>query len=248
MSIEVSSQQQSMTQVQRLVAAVSAPGKLFAEIASGKKSWWMPLLLLSLCGYLFYGSVVYKVGIRQAIENQMRITPAQAEKMDKLSPEQREQAQKVTALFVEGSFLAMPLILLATSVVISGVLLGTIRFAFGGKTDFGQVLAVNMYAMLPGVLSSLLAALVLFAGADPESFNLNNPAPTNIAAFLSPIDTPHWLYTLSGAMDFVSIWSMVLLAIGLAKVAGVKPSKGYVAVFGWWVLLVALRVAIAAVQ
>jgi hypothetical protein len=41
---------------------------------------------------------------------------------------------------------------------------------------------------------------------------------------------------------------MVLMSIGLATVAGVKRSSGYIAVFGWWAIIVLVSVAWAAIQ
>jgi hypothetical protein len=52
---------------------------------------------------------------------------------------------------------------------------------------------------------------------------------------------------LASSLDAVSIWSMILLGIGVATVAGVKRTSGYIAVFGWWAIIVLFGVGIAAV-
>ncbi|MGA7856607.1 MAG: YIP1 family protein, partial [Terracidiphilus sp.] len=80
----------------------------------------------------------------------------------------------------------------------------------------------------------------------PDSFNIKNFAPTNLGAFLSPTDTNAALYALATSLDVVTIWTLVLLGMGLAMVAGVKRSSGYIAVFGWWALFVILGAGIAA--
>jgi hypothetical protein len=54
------------------------------------------------------------------------------------------------------------------------------------------------------------------------------------------------LWTVLVALDITVIWSLVLTSKGLAKVAGAKPSSGYFAVFGWWILMVLLQVGISA--
>jgi hypothetical protein len=56
------------------------------------------------------------------------------------------------------------------------------------------------------------------------------------------------IYTLLNSIDALSIWGMVLTGIGVAAIAGVKRSSGYIAVFGWWVIGVLLSVGIAAVM
>jgi len=54
------------------------------------------------------------------------------------------------------------------------------------------------------------------------------------------------LYTLATWLDAVTIWRLVLLGMGVAIVAGTKRSSGYIAVFGWWVLMLLIAVGWAA--
>jgi hypothetical protein len=89
--------------------------------------------------------------------------------------------------------------------------------------------------------------VVIFAGADPESFNIKNFAPTNLGAFLNPMETNKALYTLATSLDAVTIWTLVLLGMGTAIVAGVKRTSGYIAVFGWWAIFVLVGVGVAAI-
>ena len=113
--------------------------------------------------------------------------------------------------------------------VVSLVLWGTINFVFGGKATFGSVFAVWLYASLPSIIKSLLGTVVIFAGMAPESFNIKNFAPTNLGAFLDPVETNKALYALATSLDAITIWTLVLLGMGLATVAGVKRGSGYIA-------------------
>jgi hypothetical protein len=107
---------------------------------------------------------------------------------------------------------------------------------------------VWLYSLLPVmVIKPLLGCVVIFAGMAPESFNIKNFAPTNIGSFLNPLETNAALYAFLTSLDVIQIWSRVLLAIGVAAVAGVKRSSGYIAVFGWWAIIVLFGVGIAAV-
>jgi hypothetical protein len=82
----------------------------------------------------------------------------------------------------------------------------------------------------------------------PESFNIKNFAPTNMGAFLDPMDTNKALYALATAFDATTSWVVVLMSIGVATVAGVKRSAGYIAVFGWWLIVVLFSVGAAALM
>ena len=89
--------------------------------------------------------------------------------------------------------------------------------------------------------------ITILAGMAPESFNIKNTAPTNIGAFLDPLEANKALYLLASSLDFVVIWSLVLLGMGAATVAGLKRGSGYIAVFGWWAVIILFGAGIAAV-
>jgi hypothetical protein len=236
-----------LSQVQRVSNVFTAPSKTFADIKRGNKSWWMPFIIFTLVGYILFAAIVMKIGMQQVVDNQIHLNPKQEEKLSQAPPEQREISAKISLYVTEGIFIANPLLLLAILALGSLGLWGTINFAFGGKATYGSIFTVWMYAGLPGILKVLLGVIVIFAGTAPESFNIKNYAPTNLGAFLNPLETNAALYSLASAIDITTIWTLVLLGIGTAMVAGVKRTSGYIAVFGWWAVFVLIGVGIAAV-
>ena len=235
----------SLSQGERLIDTFTAPSKTFEDIKRGNRSWWLPFIIMALFGYIFFAAVNTKVGMRQVSENQIKLSPKTEDQMSQLTPEQREQRMKISTAITQGVFLAGPIFLLIMGAIISLVMMGTINFGFGGRAKFGSVFAVWMYAMLPSCIKTLLGIVVLFAGSAPESFNIKNFAPTNLGAFL-PTDINPGLYSLATSLDFITIWTLVLVGIGVAKVAGVKRSSGYIAAFGWWALIVVVGAGLAA--
>jgi hypothetical protein len=236
-----------LSQVQRVSNIFTAPSKTFADIKRGNKSWWMPFIIFTVIGYVLFAAVVTKIGMQQVVDNQIHLNPKQEEKLAQATPEQREVSAKISLYITEGIFLANPLLLLAILALGSLGLWGTINFAFGGKATYGSIFTVWMYAGLPGILKVLLGIIVIFAGTAPESFNIKNYAPTNLGAFLNPLDTNAALYALASSIDITTIWTLILLGIGTATVAGVKRTSGYIAVFGWWAIFVIIGVGISAV-
>lgn len=237
-----------LSQWQRVVNTFTAPSKTFEDIKRGNRSWWLPLILGAIASYMLFGAVVQKIGMEQAIENQIHLNPKAEERLADLTPEQRAMNTRISVRVTEGMFLANPLLAMAGFAVLSLGLLGTINFGFGGKAKYSSIFAVWFYAWLPGVIKTLLGIIVIYAGIAPESFNLKNFAPTNLGAFLDPVSTNHMLYALATSMDAITIWAMVLLGMGTAIVAGVKRSAGYIAVFGWWVIFVVVGVGLAALS
>jgi len=236
-----------LSQWQRVSDVFTAPSKTFEDIKRGNRSWWMPFVIFTLVGYILFAAVALKIGMQQVVDNQIHLNPKQEERMSQATPEQREMSAKISLYVTEGIFLANPLILLAAVAIGTLGLWGTINFVFGGKAKYGSIFAVWMYASLPGILKVLLGVIVIYAGTAPESFNIKNYAPTNLGAFLNPLETNPALYSLASSIDVITIWTLILLGMGTAMVAGVKRNSGYIAVFGWWAVFVLIGVGIAAV-
>jgi hypothetical protein len=236
-----------LSQVERVADIFSAPSKTFEDIKRGNKSWWMPFLLFILIGTALWGTVTVKVTWPQVFENGLRMSPKQAERLEQVPADQRAVQTKYSIVGQKYFWLMAPVFVLLLNLVASGVLLGTINFGFGGKASFGQVLAVSWYAGLPGLIKLLIGILGLFAGVAAESFLPGNPAGTNIGYYLpTPPETSIVLWTVLTLLDITTIWTLVLFSQGLAKVAGTKPSAGYTAVFGWWVLMVLIQMGVSA--
>ncbi len=232
----VAEQAQGLSQMQRLTNTFTAPSKTFADIKRGNKSWWLPFILFTIIGYILYGVVVSRIGMAQVVQNQIHLSPKQEERLNQAPPEQRETSMKISIAVTQGFFIGNPVVLLIIVGVGSVGLWGTINFLFGGKATYGSIFAAWMYAGLPGIIKVLLGIVVIYAGTAPESFNIKNYAPTNLGAFLNPLETNPALYSLASSLDIITIWTMVLLGMGIATVAGVKRSSGYIAVFGWWAI------------
>ena len=235
-----------LTQWQRVANTFIAPSATFEDIKRGNRSWWLPLILLAIVSYALFAAVSQRIGLQQAVDNQIRMNSNAEAQLAQLTPEQRAMREKIAADVIEGVFLANPVLTIVTIALLSLGLLGTINFGFGGRASYGSVLAVWFYAWLPGAIKTLLGIIVIYAGLAPESFNIKNFAPTNVGAFLDPTAVNKALYALASSVDVVTVWTLVLLGMGVATVAGVKRRFGYLAVFGWWTIFVLFSVAWAA--
>jgi len=231
-----------LTQWQRVAYTFTAPSKTFEDIKRGNRSWWLPLIIGALFAYILFGAIVQKIGIQTVVDNQIRMNPKAQERLAAASADQRELSNKISVGITEGAFLGGPIIGMLGVAVLSLGLLGTINFVFGGRARYGSIFALFYYAWLPQTIKTILGTIVIYAGMAPESFNVKNFAPTNLGAFLDPMDTNKALYALATSLDALTIWSLVLLGLGTAVVAGVKRSSGYIAVFGWWAIFVLIGV------
>lgn len=236
--------QAGLTQWQRVGNVFSSPAKTFEDIKRGRTSWWLPFLISVVFSYVIFAGITMKIGWTQVAANNVAMNPKQAEKLEPLNAEQHARALKVAGVITEVITAASPVLILIIASLVSLLLWGTINFGFGGRATFGQIFAVNMYAVLPRIAVPILATTAIFAGLAPESFNLNNMAATNVAYFLPVQDTNKVVYALLSQVDIVGIWVAILLSVGIAKVAGKKSSAGFITVFGWWAVWTLILVGI----
>jgi len=237
----------SLTQWQRAANTYTAPSKTFEDIKNGNRSWWLPLIIYTVAAYMLFAVVYTRIGIQQVVDNQIHLSPSSEARLAQATPEQRETSNKISVGFTEAAFIANPIFVMVGVALMSLVIWGTINFAFGGRATFGGMFAMWMFATLPSIIKSLLGMITILAGMAPESFNIKNMAPTNLGAFLDPIETNKALYSVASSVDIVTVWTLILLGMGTSIIAGTKRSSGYIAVFGWWVVVVVVSAGVAAV-
>lgn len=232
--------QPSLSQAQRIINTYIAPSKTFQDIRRNA-SWWAPFILITICSYLLIFAVANKVGFEQVNENQIKLNPKAQQRIEQLreqDPAAYQRQMQISVAITKGISYAYPVVALIVFVIIAGVLMATFNFGLGAQISFKHAMAIVVYGSLPGLALAILASATLFAGANPESFNFSNSAPTNIAYFLNFSETPRALYSLASWIDVVTIWKFYLMGIGFAIVGGVKQSKGIAVLFGWYAILV----------
>lgn len=232
--------------MQRVVNTFSAPSKTFNDIKNGNKSWWVPFLIVILTGAFLFTAITKEVTWKTVYDNQQKAMPEFAKRMqDQMPPEQKAAADRRGPITQEITWAISPLGLLGMNAIAALILWPTINLGFGGKATFGSVFAVTMYATLVlWPVKLLLGGIALFAGATPDAFNLQNVAGTNFGYYMA--DQTGALHALATAIDPLVILNLVLTAIGIAIVAGVKRSSGYIAVFGWWALIMIVMIGFTA--
>ena len=221
-----------------------APGSTFADIRRNQ-SWWVPWVLLSLMSLAFVFVMGQKIGSEQIMRNEIAKKPAQAEQLEKLSPEERDRRMEVGAKITSYILYASPLFQLVGALIIAGVFLAIFNFGAGAEITYSQSLAIVMYGFLPFLLSTLLAMVSLLVGVDAEGFNVRNPVATNPAYFMNPLEHK-FLYGLLTAVDVFSLWVVVLLGIGYSSVSKIKRSTAILIVLATFLVYKLGAAALAA--
>jgi hypothetical protein len=228
-----------LSQVERVVDTFIAPSKTFADILRSA-SCWVPILLLILATFGSGFIIDRQVGYERVYDNQMRLSPKQAERMDQLPPEQKPAiVARTIASYKYFTYGASAVILIVTALY-ALVLWASFNFGLGAQTSFGQVFAVTMYASLPYLVQTLLVAITLLFGDNAENFDLKNPVGTNLAYFLP--DAAPILKGLLQSLDIVKLWSVVLQVIGMAIISKKTITQSALIVGIFWLVGVAFAV------
>jgi len=233
-----------LSEGQRLVDTFFAPSKAFADLRRNA-SWWVPFLIIAIVSLLFVYVVDQKVGFSKVVENLIQLQPKQAERIDNLPADQRQKVMQQQVVVTKIISYAFPIIALVVYAVFAAVLFATLKFAANADLKYKTLFALVVYTRLPQVLSPLLAILSLLAGVSGDGFNLQNPVATNPGYFIGP-DGSGVLRSLLTPLDVLSFWSLVLTAIGIACISKVKRGTAFAVVFGWFAVVVLVRVALAA--
>lgn len=225
-----------LSQVSRVINTFVAPSKTFADLRRSA-SWWLPFLLTAVASIALVYVVDKNVGFRRVTENQIQMSPKQADRLEQMAPEQRENqiaAQVKVSRYFSYGFSAF---ILVWYLIVSGVLFATFKFGASADLTFKATFAVVMYAGLPGLIKTLLAMVSVLAGVSGESFTFQNPVATNPGYFMERAASP-FLYGIATSLDIFLIWTLVLTAIGLSVVSKLKRSTAMAGVFGWYVVFV----------
>lgn len=232
-----------LSQVARVVDAYIAPSKTFQDILRSS-AWWLPFLLLVLGGLALGFTLDRQVGFDRVVANQVKASPSAQDRMNQIPAEQRAPAMArqaaVTRYLTYGS--ALPILVFFA--VYSLLLWASFNFGLGATLRFPQVFAVVVYAALPYLIRTLVTMLILFFGADAESFDLKNPVGSNPAFYLP--DAAPWLRALLSRADVFELWVLALMVLGMAIVARKTIAQSATVVLGLYLLATLLYVGAAA--
>jgi hypothetical protein len=225
-----------LSQGARIINTFIAPSKTFTDLRNAKWwSWVAPWILISIFSIAFISVMGKQVGFEQVSKNAVEHS-SRADQFDKLPADQQAKQLDLSTKILKFFAYFSPFMILFYFLIETVVLWATFKVGVGGETSFKSAYSIVMYAALPGVLGAILGMISLFAGVNPEGFDINNPVGTNLAYYLDPETTGKFVRGMASSLDLVSIWTIVLLGIGFACTSKVKRSTAITIVAVWYLL------------
>jgi hypothetical protein len=229
-----------LSEAARIVNTFVAPSKTFTGLRRNA-SWWGPWLLISIISLLFVHSMDRQIGFDQITKNEIAKS-SRADQFDKLAPEDQAKRSRFSSNLIRYLSYGIPVMILFYFAITSFVLWASFKFGAGADVSYKTAYAIVFYSALPGVIGSIPGTISMFAGVNPEGFNVNNPVATNPAYFMDPTGNK-FLYGMASALDVIAIWSIVLLGIGFSCNSKAKRTTAIAIVAGWYILEVGRRCA-----
>ena len=205
----------------RLTGVFFEPAKIFADVAA-RPGFWAPLIMIIVVSLGYMVLFGQHVGWERMIGQQTATNSRAAQ----LTPEQRETQIQMGVKFAPVMTYVVILVGFPLMWLIwAAILLGIVKGMMSAPVRLKQVFAIIVYSSVPGVIMALLAIAVMFM-KPPDDFNLQNPLVFNPGAFMDPLTSSKFLYSVATSLDLFRLWTLVLIVIGLKAAGGKQLSMG----------------------
>jgi hypothetical protein len=219
-----------------LVGTFWSPGRALIT-AADRRRWVLPVLAATLFSLAFGLCATQRLDYTSAADDALDASP-EAAKMTQYERSQKlETAHKVGVVGTLAGSAAGP----ALSVLFAALGLWLGFKVAGGKPAFVPTFAVASHAMLPVALHKLLCIPALLSRppglAAEEAGRL---LPSSLAAFLPATEKLGPRLMAASAVELFALWSLVLVAMGMAHVAQVSRARAAITSFVLWASYVAV--------
>jgi len=219
------------TPFQALLGVIARPRSTFARMRDAERGHWWVVFALGLIALVL--STVATVPIQ--VEMSQAAMAAQQEQMD-LSPEQQAQFEQTQAIFSSTAVLAA----IGTASGIIGLLIGygvragllyLFGLVLGGQVSFKQIWRMAVWTALPISLGTFVSAIAVVATRQMPTAGLTYILTSAEMANASP-----FLTAILGRIDVYTIWSLILIAVGMVATARLSRVKAGLIAGVYWLL------------
>jgi Yip1 domain len=204
--------QPGLSPMERIIDTFIAPRKTFEDLRQNS-SWWLPFVLSAVITMAFGILAVQRIDIGRFVQQQIERSPSAQKRLEQATPQQREQGIAIQTTITKFIFYAYPAVIFIGGLVFAAILMAIFNFILGGEVPFKRALAIVFYSFFPWNLTTILLGVSLLVSSDPNSIDLNNPMPTNVAFFMDPLGNK-FAYAIAQGIDIFRIWAVVLLGLG----------------------------------
>jgi hypothetical protein len=213
-----------------------APAETFEEIAR-RPDVLVLFLLLVIIGFISAVVMMPHVdmvsGAREALEAR-----------GNMSQEDIERALRFTAAIGKAMTYISPILSACIYFIMAGILLIAFRL-IAGEGTYKQSLSVTLYSWLPQIIYTIILAAIVASRGTVQAELMGGTVLSNLA-FLTEFKEHRVLYAFLSSIDLFTIWTVVLMTIGMAAVSRLSRARSATIVISLWVMMIIVKVGFAA--
>jgi hypothetical protein len=219
-----------------------APVSVFMRRRDGR--WLLPLLVYTL---LSAGIFFALRPMMQPMMDRQLAQQVEAARARGASPAQIEQTQKIGRAMTDSPWAMAPIvIMIPITVFLIALGLWVVSKLFGSTQSLGQSMTIATYANFPRVLVGIVSVALLYASGS-EGISSQYAVGLSPAA-LMPSETSPYVLALLSRLELGTVWTTVLLAVGVYVIGRVSKSSAALTAIGVWLLATLLVIGQASMQ
>ena len=192
--------------VARFIGIITSPGDTFQSVVASPK--WLGMLVVTTLIVSVFSALplTTDAGKQAQIDMQERQMQSFGVQVNDQMHERLEQGAGRMPYFAAGGVLFVAPII---SLIIAGILFAIFNAGLGGEASFKQVFTVYVHAGVIGALSLIFSGTINY-------FRGTQGSLANLGALLPMVPDTSFIGHFLGMVDVFTIWSVIVLAIGLA--------------------------------
>jgi hypothetical protein len=229
----------------RMFNVFATPGEVFAEVKPAKPStdnWLAPTLLAMVVGIVSVFIIFSQPAIIQQNNEKVAKVYDEQVKAGHMTRAEADQAEALAGKFAGPTVMKFTGSIGAAVAVFARVFWWALvlwlagRWFLKARFTYQQALEVAGLASMVASLGNLVTTLLIVSQGKVVSVSL--------AWFTDDANPRSLLYLTLSAVEFFSLWLMVVLALGLARLAGTPWTRALPLTLGYWLLVTGLRVPV----
>lgn len=229
-----------MSAVQRFFGVFFSPGKTFQDI-NRKPSFVLPLIVWIILSVVATAIIMPKIDMEATIQQQIEKSGRSVSDADL----ERAAAMggKFAAIAGYASAVFGPIVI---SAILGGIFFGFVRLWKGGST-FMKVFSVIVHSFIVQLIKVIVAIPLVIRKESLLAEEAQQIVQSNLSLFFNREETSAPLYALASRIDIFSIWTLVLIIIGLTAVSKLNIKQSATISIILWLIYIAFTVVIAAI-
>lgn len=217
-----------MTVFSRFISILTAPARVFDDIREGRVGWRQPWLIISVL-YMIVTWLGLPIQLALLELNPQNLSP------DKLDPQIRmmESFGWIWVVLTPVGVLLMQLIVAGLSYILVTIL--------SQRATFKHYLALNFFTGIPAMIGQLISVVLIRMRGVEEIMGPDDARMSFSLRALAPADSAV-MKGLFGSVEFFTIWSLVLLAMGLQRVFGMGRGQAIAVLVPIWLIYVIMLI------